>query len=225
MAALLDATDVSHPDLHRGDIIEGVIVGHDRNGLLVDIGAKSEGIIPFQEMHCLQPEGPSRLKEGEQVLVFVLQPETVEGQIILSLDRARGEMGWRLLQEYYEEGTAIEAYISGYNRGGLLVNVEGVSAFVPLSQLGARPERGSGEGLEKALAAWVGKPIMLKVIELSCKRARSGGAVSPASATLASLWMWGVPMAWSTSRSCLGSGRRSRRRRPFRSAMRWTYIL
>jgi len=173
MAALLDAETVTYPHLRRGAIIEGTVVGSGRDGLLVDIGAKSEGVVPPQEMRCLHPEGPSRLKAGEKVLVFVVQPETPEGQIVLSLDRARGERGWRVLQEYYDLGVAFEAHITGFNKGGLLVNVEGVNTFVPLSQIEGRPERGSGEATERALAEWVGKPMMLKVIELNRRRNRA----------------------------------------------------
>ncbi len=172
MAALLDA-DTSYRHLRRGDIVEGVIVGYNRSGVMVDIGAKSEGIIPPTEMHCLGPQGPASVRVGDKVLVFVVQPETPEGQILLSLDRARGEKGWRLLQEYYEQGKAFEAYISGYNRGGLLVNVEGLNAFVPLSQLAGRPDRKAPEATEKALADWVGRSILLKVIELNRRRNRA----------------------------------------------------
>jgi small subunit ribosomal protein S1 len=172
MAALLEA-DTSYPNLHRGGIIEGVVVGHDRGGVIVDVGAKSEGIILPSEMHCLGPQGAASVKAGDRVLVFVIQPETTEGQILLSLDRARGEIGWRLLQEYYEQGKAFEGYITGYNRGGLLVNVEGLNAFVPLSQVASRPERGAPEATEKALSEWVGKSILLKVIELNRRRNRA----------------------------------------------------
>src|SRR3989304_1190427 len=93
MAALLDEETAPYTELRRGDIIEGVVVGTDRDGILVDIGAKSEGVIPSNEMQCLQPEGPSRLQAGEKGLVFVVQPEAQEGQILLSLARApRGEV-------------------------------------------------------------------------------------------------------------------------------------
>ena len=173
MAALLDAETATYPHLRRGAIIEGTVVGSGRDGVLVDLGAKSEGVIPPQEMRSLHPEGPSCLKAGDKVLVFVVQPETPEGQIVLSLDRARGERGWRVLQEYFELGTAFEARITGFNKGGLLVNVEGVNTFVPLSQIEGRPERGSGEATERALAEWVGKPMMLKVIELNRHRNRA----------------------------------------------------
>ena len=139
------------PELRRGEIIEGTVVGTDRDGILVDIGAKSEGVVPPHEMHCLQPEGPSRLNQGDKVLVFIVQPESPEGQIILSLDRARGERGWRVLQDYLDQNEAFEGYVTGSNKGGLLVNVEGVNAFVPLSQLVSAPERGSPENTQQAL--------------------------------------------------------------------------
>ena len=108
-------------------------------------------------MHCLRPIGPSQLKEGERVIAFVLQPETPDGQIILSLDRARGEKGWRVLQEYSDQGKVIEASVSGYNKGGLLVTVKGVNAFVPLSQIvSERPDRASPEQRSKLwLRGWV----------------------------------------------------------------------
>src|SRR2546428_1011272 len=173
MAALLEEEAAAYPELRRGEIIEGVVVGTDRDGILVDIGAKSEGVVPPHEMHCLQPEGASSLHQGDKVLVFIVQPESPEGQIILSLDRARGERGWRVLQEYLDENQAFEGYITGSNKGGLLVNVEGVNAFVPLSQLVSGPERGSPENTQQALTQWVGKNITLKVIELNRRRNRA----------------------------------------------------
>jgi len=173
MATLLEQETAAYPELRRGEIIEGTVVGNDRDGVLVDIGAKSEGVVPPGEMHCLQPEGASKLSTGDKVLVFVLQPESPEGQIILSLDRARGERGWRVLQDYLDQNEAFEGYVTGSNKGGLLVNVEGINAFVPLSQIVAGPERGSPENTQRALAEWVGKNITLKVIELNRRRNRA----------------------------------------------------
>ena len=173
MAALLEEETAAYPEIRRGEIIEGTVVGTDRDGILVDIGAKSEGVIPPHEMQCLQPEGPSRLRVGEKLLVAVVQPESQEGQVILSLDRARGERGWRVLQDYMDANEAFEGYVTGSNKGGLLVNVEGVNAFVPLSQIVAGPERGSPENTQRALSEWVGKTITLKVIELNRRRNRA----------------------------------------------------
>jgi small subunit ribosomal protein S1 len=172
MEALLEEESLGYPSLRRGDIIEGVVVGKDREGLLVDIGAKSEGIIPPSETQSLRPDAGQIPQIGDKVLVFVLQPETAEGQIIVSIDRARGEKGWRLLQRYYDEATSFEGDVTGYNKGGLLVDVEGVQAFVPLSQLvGGRVDRAEEAG-DRGLAAWVGKSLRLKVIEINRRRNR-----------------------------------------------------
>ena len=173
MAALLDAETTAYPELRRGEIIEGTVVGTDRDGVLIDIGAKSEGVVPPSEMHCLQPEGASKLNNGDKALVFVLQPESPEGQIILSMDRARGERGWRVLQDYLDENESFDGYVTGSNKGGLLVNVEGINAFVPLSQIVAGPARGSPENTQRALAEWVGRTVTLKVIELNRRRNRA----------------------------------------------------
>lgn len=173
MAALLEEETAAYPEIRRGEIIEGTVVGTDRDGILVDIGAKSEGIIPPHEMQCLQPEGATRLRAGDKILVSVVQPESQEGQVILSLDRARGERGWRVLQDYMDANEAFEGYVTGSNKGGLLVNVEGVNAFVPLSQIVAGPDRGSPENTQRALSEWVGKTITLKVIELNRRRNRA----------------------------------------------------
>jgi small subunit ribosomal protein S1 len=171
MGALLEGEGLQYRDLRRGEVIEGLVMGADRDGILVNVGSKSEGVIPPHEMRSLGPEAAARLTVGERVLVYVLQPETPEGQILLSLDRARGEKGWRVLQQRFEEGQSFEAQVSGYNKGGLLVNVEGVHAFVPLSQVvGVRPER--VENGESALAQMVGKTLHLKVIEINRRRNR-----------------------------------------------------
>lgn len=172
MESLLEDESLDYRTLRRGDVIEGQVMGVDRDGVLVDIGSKSEGVIPPGEMHSLGSEGASRLKIGDTILVYVLQPESAEGQIILSLDRARGERGWRVLQQRFEEGESFEAEVTGYNKGGLLVNVEGVNAFVPLSQLvGIRPDRGEDES-DGSLAQAVGRTLRVKVIEINRRRNR-----------------------------------------------------
>ena len=74
-------------------------------------------------MHCLQPEGASRLNTGDKVLVFIVQPESQEGQIILSLDRARGERGWRVLQEYMDQNQSFEGYVTGVSAFGLYIEL------------------------------------------------------------------------------------------------------
>ena len=155
--------------LRRGEVIEGTVMGIQRDGVLVDLGSKSEGLIPTNEMHSMGADPLSKVSVGDKILVYIMQPEADQGQVTLSVDRARGERGWRVLQQRFEDGEAFDGEVTGYNKGGLLVNVEGVHAFVPLSQVvGVRPEQ-EGEG---GLASAVGKQLRLKVIEINRRRNR-----------------------------------------------------
>lgn len=173
MQTLLEDEGLAVRGIRRGDIVEGTVVGLSRDGLLLDVGTKSEGLVPLNEMHSLGPEGPQRFRPGDKTLAWVLQPETREGQILLSIDRARGEQGWRTLQDLMEQGESFEADVVGHNRGGLIVNAEGLPGFVPLSQVASiRTERGDQERIEASLASLEGKRLRLKVLELNRRRNR-----------------------------------------------------
>ena len=174
MGALLDAGEAPEPrQLRRGEVIEGPVMSIERDGVLidlVDIGSKSEGVVPVQEMHSLGSDPLSRLSIGENVLVYVMQAETEDGQVQLSIDRARGEQGWRILQERFESGEIFEAEITGFNKGGLLANVEGVNTFIPMSQVvGAKP----GSDGANPLSDQVGRRLRMKVIEINRRRNRA----------------------------------------------------
>ena len=107
----------------------------DRDEVLVDIGSKSEGIIPNKELSSLGDAERKALSSGDTVLVFVVQPENADGHAVLSIDRARQEKSWRVLQQKYEANEVIEAIVKNYNKGGLLVDLDGVRGFVPASQV------------------------------------------------------------------------------------------
>lgn len=173
MAELLEE-EQSLKSLRRGDIIEGLVMHADRESILVDISSKTEGVIPAQEMRSLTAEELNALKVGDPLLVYVLNPENQEGQVVLSLDRASGERGWRTLQQRFEAQEIFEAEVVGYNKGGLLVNIEGIRGFVPSSQVvGLRADAGEGEGpSEERLAEWIGRTLRLKIIELNRRRNR-----------------------------------------------------
>src|SRR5690606_1591398 len=82
MAALLDSVAVAEPrQLRRGEVVEGTVMSVERDGVVVDIGFKSEGIVPVQEMHSLGADPLTKLAPGESVLVYVVQAETSEGQV------------------------------------------------------------------------------------------------------------------------------------------------
>jgi len=170
MASLLESVGAAElRELRRGEVVEGHVMTIERDGLLVDIGFKSEGVVPQQEMLSLGADSLTKIQVGEAVLVYVTHPETAAGQVGLSIDRARGEQGWRVLQERFETGDVFESEITGFNKGGLLANVEGVNAFIPMSQVvGAKP----GSDGTNPLSAQVGRELQLKVIEINRRRNR-----------------------------------------------------
>ena len=170
MGALLDSEAAQPSHLRRGEIVEGMVMATSPDGLIVDVGTKTEAVIPPGEMLSLGLDGATKLKAGDTVKVMVLQPSSAEGHAIVSLDRARGEEGWDTLAERYESGDIFDAQVTGHNRGGILVNVDGVNAFVPLSQVDS--VRRDDPDAANALASLVGQSVRLKVIELNRKRNR-----------------------------------------------------
>jgi small subunit ribosomal protein S1 len=171
MDQLLNDPSAHYRELKYGDVVEGLIMQVDRDEILVDIGSKSEGIIPSRELSTMNEEERSRLGIGDQVLVFVVQAENQDGHAVLSIDKARQEKSWRRLQTLYEAGEMIEAEVSNYNKGGLLVNLDGVRGFVPASQV--TEIRGGDDASKQAdMARVVGTKLSLKIIEINRHRNR-----------------------------------------------------
>jgi small subunit ribosomal protein S1 len=157
--------------LTYGQVMEGEIMFVDRDEILVDIGSKSEGIIPSREFSTLTDDEKTAISVGDTILVFVVQAENQEGQAVLSIDRARQEKSWRRLQEQHEAADTIMAEVTNYNKGGLLVNLDGVRGFVPASQV--TEIRGGDDGSKQAdMARLIGTSLPLKIIEINRHRNR-----------------------------------------------------
>ncbi len=171
MQQLLDDPSHDYRALKYGDVIDGTVMQRDRDEFLIDIGSKSEGIIPSKEYSTLNSDELSAIKPGDQVLVFVVQAENQDGQTVLSIDKARQEKSWRNLQEQYDKNEVIQAQVTNYNKGGLLVNLDGVRGFVPASQV--TEIRGGDDASKQAdMARLVGTHLQLKVIEINRHRNR-----------------------------------------------------
>lgn len=175
MAQLL-AAELDHmQSLRRGDAVEGTVVYIDQDGILVNIGAKSEGVIPGREMRSLDPEEFQGLKAGDSIMATIVRQEDT-GQYLLSYDRAQAERGWRQLEQEVDGGGMVQARVVGHNRGGLLVEALGVQGFVPLSQLSQEHRslvQGEGEDATAGLSALYGQDLSLKVIEVNRRRQRA----------------------------------------------------
>src|SRR2546428_1872903 len=148
---------------NHGDIVDGIVVRVDPDEVLVDIGAKAEGVISSKELG-MRGDIDSELEPGDQIKVYVLQPENEEGNVVLSLRRARAETTWIVAAEKQSDGTVIDADVREQNKGGLIVNILGLRGFLPSSQV-ARAYAGSLESL-------VGQRIPVKILEVNRKRNR-----------------------------------------------------
>jgi small subunit ribosomal protein S1 len=178
MEELLAEQDSDIKSFKHGDVVEGTVVRIDKDEILVDIGAKSEGVVSNRELYGRNAESSPQLAIGDVVLVYVLQPESQEGHVVLSLRRAGLERKWRSMQEQFESGVIIEAPVIDHNKGGLIVDC-GIRGFVPISQIvdfPRRPQndqpRDAAQEIAEKLQPFVGRKLRLKILEVNRKANR-----------------------------------------------------
>jgi small subunit ribosomal protein S1 len=171
MSALMDE-DLAFRKLKPGDTIDGIIVSVTPTEVLVDVGAKSEGVVPAKELERLGRDGLESLRIGATVPVYVIRSEDREGNLILSIRRAEEEKDWFDAQSLFETNDPFEAQVAGFNKGGLIVRMGKLRGFVPASQLGPEHQGSDKQQPEERWAHFVGKTIHCKVIELDRKRKR-----------------------------------------------------
>ena len=178
MEELLAEQDSDIKSFKHGDVVEGKVVRIDKDEILVDIGAKSEGVVSNRELYGRNAESQPALAIGDVVLVYVLQPESQEGHVVLSLRRAGLERKWRAMQEQFEAGVIIEAPVIDHNKGGLIVDC-GIRGFVPISQIvdfPRRPQndqpRDAAQEIAEKLQPFVGRKLRLKILEVNRKANR-----------------------------------------------------
>ncbi|HZC06762.1 MAG TPA: 30S ribosomal protein S1 [Ktedonobacterales bacterium] len=174
MERLLEEQDAQFRTIKRGDVVEGQIVRIDPDEILVDIGLKSEGVLSTKELPSTGYGSLPELNVGSDVLVYVMQPETPEGHAVVSIKRARQERQWRIAQEQFDRGELLEAEVIDHNKGGLIVNLDGIRGFVPISQiLNLRREDSSDNAeTQTKLQSMVGRKLQLKIIEINRNRNR-----------------------------------------------------
>jgi len=173
MESLLNEQELNVDLPQAGEIRTGMIASISHNQILVSIGAKSEGVISGKELEQLSAAEREALKVGEEIKVFVLSPEDASGNVVLSFKRAQEHLSWDGVNKLLEDGDAVESKITGFNKGGLIVTVEGLRGFVPSSQISAlRRTQVSGDTPEQRWQKMVGQPITVRVIEVDKERRR-----------------------------------------------------
>lgn len=177
--------------LERGKIVPGTVVHVGNNEIIVDVGAKCEGIVSDQDLARLSPEDRAAIHEGSEILVYVVDTQDANDNIILSLSRAQIARDWQEAQRLFDSQEIIEGQIADCNKGGVIVNFGKLRGFVPGSQLDAlhvanrqistsgqsetRPKDSAPPARSDGAERWtalIGKTIQFKVIEVDRERNR-----------------------------------------------------
>ncbi|HEX6844579.1 MAG TPA: 30S ribosomal protein S1 [Actinomycetota bacterium] len=159
---LIEALEASLRDFKDGDIVDGEVVKIDRDEVLLDIGYKSEGVIPSKELSIRHDVDPNEVvKVGDRIEALVLQKEDKEGRLILSKKRAQYERAWGRIEEVMTSGETITGPVIEVVKGGLILDI-GLRGFLPASLVDLRRVRD--------LQPFVGTELECKIIELDRNR-------------------------------------------------------
>jgi small subunit ribosomal protein S1 len=166
MDELLEGSDVKQ--LKPGDVIEGKVMTVRKHEAWIDLGANGIGVVMRREIGHGQ-----KLEEGQPVTTSVVDPEMEEGYALLSMRRAAKDRGWDELQRVQEAGEIIEVSPYDANRGGLLIELEGIRGFMPVSQLSAghypRVSGADKDEILQKLNALVNKQLKVRILDVSRK--------------------------------------------------------
>ena len=141
-AAMLDESLGGAEGGFEGRVVKGTVTAVDNDHATIDVGLKSEGRVPLREFSS--PGKPADLSVGDEVEVFVDRVENVNGEAMLSRDRARREAAWDVLEGEFEKEARVDGTIFGRVKGGFTVDLGGAVAFLPGSQVDVRPVRDVG---------------------------------------------------------------------------------
>ena len=173
MASLLEQEGINIEFPRAGEIRTGVIASITPGQILVSVGTKSEGVISGKEYELIPPEELSGLVVGQEIPVYVLDPEDRNGNVVLSYIRAREEVSWKQVEEMQQNRVSTHSTIIGYNKGGLIVPVGGLRGFVPASQISlTRRSRLTGDTPEQLWSQMIGEEIDVAIIEVDRERRR-----------------------------------------------------
>lgn len=164
MADLLAQAEVS--GLTVGDVVEGSVISVEKHEIWLDLGVYGTGLVVGREI-----EQSAGLQIGDMVSASVLEPEAPEGYVILSLKKVAKEKGWEVLEERFEKGEVFGIVPFDANKGGLLIEVEGIRGFLPVSQLSAenypRVTGADKDEILHRLNSLVGRTLMVRILDMN----------------------------------------------------------
>ncbi len=164
MDELLEASSDSVKKAIAGDTVQGTVLSVKKHEILIDLGAQGVGLVPRREASFAK-----NLKVGDEVSASVIDPEMDDGYVLLSLRKAVKDKGWDEIQAKLDNAEIVSVVPFDANRGGLLVEYEGIRGFLPVSQLSAEhyPRVGSADKDEilQRLNSLVGKSIKVRILD------------------------------------------------------------
>jgi small subunit ribosomal protein S1 len=159
---LIPDYESTFPTINEGEVVHGTVVRVDKDEVLVDIGYKSEGVIPVSELSIRRSINPAdEVNVGDEIDALVLTKEDAEGRLILSKKRARFELAWKAIEQAAESGQPVTGRVIEVVKGGLILDL-GVRGFLPASLVDIRRVQDLDE--------FLGKELRCKVIELNRSR-------------------------------------------------------
>ena len=166
MDELLASSDVQQ--LKSGDVVEGKVMSVKKHEMWVDLGANGIGVVMRREIGAGQD-----LEKGTAVTVSVVDPEMEEGHALLSMKRAAKDKGWDELQRIFDEKEVIQVFPYDANRGGLLIELEGIRGFMPVSQLSAdhypRVSGADKDEIMQKLTSLIKKSLTVRILDINKK--------------------------------------------------------
>lgn len=166
MDELLASEDIKQ--LKTGDVVEGTVASVHKHEVWIDLGASGVGVVMRREISHGQ-----QLEKGQSVVVSVIDPEMDEGYALLSMRRAAKDRGWDQLQQAFENGDILEVVPYDANRGGLLIELEGIRGFLPVSQLAAgnypRVSGADKDEILQKLNQLTNKTLRVRILDVSRK--------------------------------------------------------
>lgn len=163
--------DVQQKQLAVGEVIEATVLTVAKHEIWLDLGINGVGMVPRREIGHGQ-----QLNPGDQVVASVVDPEIEDGQALLSLRKAAKDRGWDEVRQIFDKGETIEVTAYDANRGGLLVELEGVRGFLPVSQLSAehypRVSSSDKDEILQRLNSLTNNPIKVRILDIDRKASK-----------------------------------------------------
>lgn len=159
-------------ELERGDIREAQIIQVNPTEIVVDLGVKRDGIVPSADIERLDRKVLKNIKHGDTMQVYVLNPSDRDGNLIVSLNLGMQGEDWDRAHALLESEETVQCVVTGYNKGGLLVQFNRIEGFVPISHMLMVPQGLPDAERDAELEKVIGQELDLKVVEVNQKRRR-----------------------------------------------------